>query len=100
MLRNGYPGDVKNRIASEVLAREFSRQWTGVSTVSGWRQWLDDLRHVDRDELPVQDRTALESLLAIAVFGGKTPMPDQELSKLSQQICELLQRYRQNVTLV
>ncbi|MFO0380282.1 MAG: DUF4350 domain-containing protein [Pirellula sp.] len=100
MLRNGYPGDVKNRIASEVLAREFSRQWTGVSTVSGWRQWLDDLRHVDRDELPAQDRAALESLLAIAVFGGKTPMPDQELSKLSQQICELLQRYRQNVTLV
>ena len=100
MLRNGYPGDVKNRIASEVLAREFSRQWTGVSTVSGWRQWLDDLRHIDRDALPVQDRAALESLLAIAVFGGKTPMPDQELSKLSQQICELLQRYRQNVTLV
>jgi hypothetical protein len=100
MLRNGYPGDVKNRIASEVLAREFSRQWTGLSTVSGWRQWLDDLRHLDRDNLPNQDRVALESLLAIAVFGGKTPMPDQELTKLSQQICDLLQRYRQNVTLV
>lgn len=100
MLRNGYPGDVKNRIALETLAREFSRQWTGVSTVSGWRQWLDDLRHMDRDNLPNQDRVVLESLLAIAVFGGKTPMPDPELSKLSRQMCELLQRHRQNVTLV
>ena len=100
MLRNGYPGDVKNRIASEVLAREFSRRWTGLPTASDWRQWLEDLRHVDRDNLPNQDRVALESLLAIAVFGGKTPMPDQELSKLSQQICDLLQRYRQDVTLV
>jgi hypothetical protein len=100
MLRNGYPGDVKNRIASEILAREFSRQWTGVSTVSGWRQWLDDMRHLDRDNLSNQDRVALESLLAIAVFGGKTPMPDPELSKLSRQMYELLQRYRQDVTLV
>jgi hypothetical protein len=100
MLRNGYPGDVKNRIASEILAREFSRQWTGLSTVSGWRQWLDDMRHLDRDNLPNQDRVVLESLLAIAVFGGKTPMPDPELSKLSRQMCELLQRYRQDVTLV
>jgi hypothetical protein len=99
MLRNGFPSDVKNRLASEVLAREFSRQWTGASTVSGWRQWLDDLRHLDRDNLPNQDRVALESLLAIAVFGGRTPMPDQELSKQSQQICDLLQRYRQDVTL-
>lgn len=100
MLRNGYPGDVKNRIASEVLARQFCRQWTGLSTTSGWRQWLDDLKHDDRDHLTAQDRVVLESLLAIAVFGGKTPMPDRELSILSQQICDLLQRYRQDATLV
>ncbi|MCU0711844.1 MAG: hypothetical protein MUC43_07270 [Pirellula sp.] len=100
MLRNGYPGDVKNRMASEALAREFSRRWTGLSTASDWRQWLDDMRHDDRDKLPAEDRVALESLLAIAVFGGKTPMPDHELSKLSQQMCDLLQRYRQDVTLV
>ena len=100
MLRNSYPGDVKNRIASEILAREFSREWTGSSTVPHWRQWLDDLKHVDRDSLPREDRVSLESLLAIAVFGGKTPMPDQELAKLSQQMCYLLQRYRQNATLI
>lgn len=100
MLRNGYPSDVKNRIASEVLARQFCRQWTGLSTTSGWRQWLDDLKHDDRDHLTAQDRVALESLLAIAVFGGKTPMPDRELTILSQQICDLLQRYRRDATLV
>ncbi|XZE20477.1 DUF4350 domain-containing protein [Pirellulaceae bacterium SH449] len=99
MLLNGHPKDVRNRIASETLAREFCRSWTGGAKVSEWRQWLDDLRHVDRDSLPTRDRVTLESILAIAVFGGKTPMPDDELSKLSQQICDMLQRYRQNDTL-
>lgn len=99
MLLDGHPKDVRNRIASETLAREFCRCWTGDSKVSEWRQWLDDLRHVDRDSLPSRDRVTLESILAIAVFGGKTSMPDDELSKLAQQICDMLHRYRQTATL-
>lgn len=99
MLLDGHPKDVRNRIASETLAREFCRSWTGGAKVTEWRQWLDDLRHLDRDSLPSRDRVTLESILAIAVFGGKTPMPDDELSKLAQQICDMLQRYRQTATL-
>jgi hypothetical protein len=94
LLRQTFPMDVSNRIASELLAREFCRIWSGRQTESEWRQCLDELKQSNRDKLSAKDRTLVESILAIAVFGGRNGMSDGELQEFSRRINDLVLRFR------
>ena len=94
LLNSSRPIDLQNKMASETLAREFSRQWTGRSTESDWRVCLDQLKHSNEDRLTPQERTTIESMLAVAIFGGKSTMDDADLERQCSEMQILLQRFR------
>lgn len=98
LLSASRPVDLQNKIASETLAREFSRLWTGQDADSDWRVCLDQLKHSNNDRLTAKDRTAVESIMAIAIFGGKATMGDTELERLCGTMQDLLSRFRPTAT--
>jgi hypothetical protein len=98
LLSASRPVDLQNKIASETLAREFSRLWTGQNTDSDWRLCLDQLKHSNDNRLTAKDRTAVESIMAIAIFGGKATMGDAELERLCGTMQDLLSRFRPTAT--
>lgn len=99
LLTASRPVDLQNKIASETLAREFSRLWTGRSTDSEWRNCLDQLKHTNEDRLSAKDRSAVESIMAIAIFGGKATIADAELERLCGTMQNLLQRFRSGASI-
>lgn len=100
LLSASRPVDLQNKIASETLAREFSRLWTGRNTDSDWRLCLDQLKHSNDNRLTAKDRTAVESIMAIAIFGGKATTGDAELERLCVTMQDLLSRFRPTATLL
>ena len=87
------PDHLKNKIAAETLAKEFSKRWTGMPNESEWRRALEELKHIPESRLPAKERVQAESILAIAIFGGRSTMTNKDLVDVSHWIRLLLMRY-------
>ncbi|AMV33338.1 hypothetical protein VN12_14520 [Pirellula sp. SH-Sr6A] len=94
MLLQSQPLEIQNKIAAESLAREFSREWSGSETLAEWRRCLDEIKDLPHESLSHEDRIHIESILATAVFGGRTTTSDGDLENLSFWIRDLLERHR------
>lgn len=94
LLLQSRPIDLQNKIAAETLAREFSRMWSGSDASSEWRRCLEEIKDLPPESLSREDRVHVESILATAVFGGRTTTSDGDLENLAFWIRDLLQRHR------
>lgn len=94
LLLQSRPLDLQNKIAAETLAREFSRIWSGSEASGEWRRCLDEIKDLPPESLSHEDRIHVESILATAVFGGRTTTSDGDLENLAFWIRDLLQRHR------
>lgn len=94
--KSACPNEIQNNHASEILAREFSRIWAGHDSDSEWRICLEQLKEPSNQSIPKKDRVSIESLLAIAIFGGRATLTDQELQRISETMQYLIRRYRPN----
>lgn len=92
------PNEIQNKHASEILARDFSRIWAGHDSDSEWRICLEQLKEPSHQSIPKRDRVSIESILAIAIFGGRATLSDLELQRLSESMQDILRRYRPNYT--
>lgn len=93
LIRSSRPIERQNKIAAEALAREFARRWTGDNHPAEWRACLDQLRHTNSLELKPSELANVESILALALFGAKNTMSNNELSTLGKNIQSLLLRF-------
>ncbi|XZE46624.1 DUF4350 domain-containing protein [Pirellulaceae bacterium SH467] len=94
LLLQSQPLDLQNKIAAESLAREFSRVWSGSETLAEWRRCLEEIKDLPHESLSHEDRIHIESILATAVFGGRTTTSDGDLENLAFWIRDLLKRHR------
>lgn len=94
LLLQSRPAELQNKIAAETLAREFSRIWSGSEASAEWRRCLDEIKDLPPESLSLEDRVHVESILATAVFGGRTTTSDGDLENLAFWIRDLILRHR------
>jgi hypothetical protein len=100
LLLQSQPLDLQNKIAAESLAREFSRVWSGSESPTEWRRCLEEIKELPQPSLSLEDRVHIESILATAIFGGRTTTSDGDLENLAYWLRDLLERHRPGQGLV